>query len=96
MDDRAIAMPSKTRILFCMYSVQSVQHWRGLFILASIHIHIHMYHIHVLIETCMGDSKYRIAGKFGGDLNLAVWRSFSEPPNLISPKCLLCTGAYGT
>ena len=40
--------------------------------------------------------KYRIAGKFGGDLNLAVWRSFSEPPNLIPPKCLLCTGAYGT
>ena len=28
---------------------------------------------------------YRIAGKFGGDLNLAVWRLKHEPPNLIPP-----------
>ena len=26
---------------------------------------------------------YRIARKFGGDLNLAVWRLKHEPPNLI-------------
>ena len=24
---------------------------------------------------------YRIAGKFGGELNLAVWRSILQPPN---------------
>ena len=28
-----------------------------------------------------GDWEYRIAGKFGGDLNLAVWRSGLKPPN---------------
>ena len=28
-------------------------------------------------------TKYRIAGKFGGEFNLAVWRS--PTPNLISP-----------
>ena len=27
---------------------------------------------------------YRIAGKFGGEFNLAVWRSPTAPPNLIS------------
>ena len=27
---------------------------------------------------------YHIAGKFGGELNLAVWRSPTAPPNLIS------------
>ena len=29
---------------------------------------------------------YRIAGKFGGELNLAVWRSILQPPNLKSAK----------
>ena len=24
---------------------------------------------------------YRIAGKFGGELNLVVWRSILQPPN---------------
>ena len=28
-----------------------------------------------------GDWEYRIAGKFGGDLNLAVWRSGLKPLN---------------
>ena len=27
------------------------------------------------------DGVYRIAGKFGGELNLAVWRSSLRPPN---------------
>ena len=26
-------------------------------------------------------NNYRIAGKFGGELNLAVWRSILQPPN---------------
>jgi hypothetical protein len=30
--------------------------------------------------------QYRIAGKFGGELNLAVWRSILQPPNLNPPK----------
>ena len=29
---------------------------------------------------------YRIAGKFGGELNLAVWRSILQPPKLKSAK----------
>ena len=27
------------------------------------------------------ERNYRIAGKFGGELNLAVWRSILQPPN---------------
>ena len=30
--------------------------------------------------------RYRIAGKFGGELNLAVWQSMLQPPNLNPPK----------
>ena len=29
----------------------------------------------------LGGAMYRIAGKFGGELNLAVWRYAYEPPN---------------
>ena len=32
-------------------------------------------------STHLNKSKYRIAGKFGRDLNLAVWRSVLQPPN---------------
>ena len=33
-------------------------------------------------ESCMKMVRiYRIAGKFGGELNLAVWRSSLRPPN---------------
>ena len=28
---------------------------------------------------------YRMAGKFGGEFNLVVWRLKHEPPNLIPP-----------
>ena len=34
----------------------------------------------------MLDSIYRIAGKFGGEFNLAVWRLARAPPNLIPAK----------
>ena len=33
-------------------------------------------------------SKYRIAEKFGGEFNLAVWRLARAPPNLIPTKFL--------
>ena len=29
--------------------------------------------------------KYRMAGKFGGEFNLAVWWIMNAPPNLIPP-----------
>ena len=45
--------------------------------LMGLNIYIHSGHIHVSFEFCM----YRIAGKFGGELNLAVWWSILQPPN---------------
>ena len=44
-----------------------------------------------------GETIYHIiiARNFGREVKLVVWRSFSEPPNLIPLKCLLCTGTYG-
>ena len=42
------------------------------------------WHIHT---TCSFFYRYyRIDGKFGGELNLAVWRSPTATPNLISAK----------
>ena len=35
--------------------------------------------IHVAVQGVK--VKYRIAGKFGGELNLAVWRYALKPPN---------------
>ena len=31
--------------------------------------------------VCLYTQSYRIAGKFGGELNLAVWRYALKPPN---------------
>ena len=44
--------------------------------------------IHLLANRCLGalyhnciTLTYRIAGKFGGELNLVVWRYALKPPN---------------
>ena len=46
------------------------------------------YHLEIVIDHSHDHSRngvlkkdYRIAGKFGGELNLAVWRSILQPPN---------------
>ena len=41
------------------------------------------------------DYSYRIAGKFGGELNLEVWQSILLPPNKIPPTFPTHIYAYG-
>ena len=49
------------------FVLQSILVWKGVII--NIYIYIYIYIL------------YRIAGKFGGELNLAVWWSILQPPN---------------
>jgi hypothetical protein len=39
-----------------------------------------------MLRVCTQFGNYRIAGKFGGELNLAVWRSILQPPKF--PTCI--------
>ena len=48
--------------------------------------------LHVSRISSLGEGKklYRIAGKFGGEFNLAAWRLARAPPNLITAKFYIC------
>ena len=41
----------------------------------------HVNEVDQALSDCGVITHYRIAGKFGGELNLAVWRSALQPPN---------------
>ena len=55
-----------------------------LFLSLSAHTHTHT-HTHTY-SLCPRSRIYRISGKFGDDLNLAIWRSDLKSPNLNSPN----------
>ncbi len=38
-------------------------------------------HFFIKVSFCCKQCNYRIAGKFGGELNLVVWQSILQLPN---------------
>ena len=63
----------------------------------SIYARILFPYIHVAYardDLCRIIRDYHIAGKFGGELNLAVWRSSLQPPNKNPPIFYTCIYMY--
>ena len=53
-------------------------------------------HVAVDIDILLGAmTNYRIAGKFGGEFNLAAWRLAQALPNLIFNKFYICQNFVG-